>query len=120
MISSRLRLAMSVFAACALTAAAAGSQPAGPDGAALFAANCAPCHGADGEGRQRNPRLVGSPVASAPGNLVFQILEGSGAMPRFAALLDDGGIAAIVNFVRGTLNDAADMIDASFVALIRG
>ena len=120
MISSRLRLAASAFAAVALTAAAAGSQPAGTDGAALFAATCAPCHGPGGEGRQRNPRLVGSAVAAAPGNLVFQILEGSGAMPRFAARLDDAEIAAIVNFVRGTLNGATDTIDAAFVALPRG
>lgn len=120
MISSRLRLAASTFAAVALTAAAAGSQPAGPDGAAVFATNCAPCHGPAGEGRQRKPRLVGSGVAAAPGNLVYQILEGSGAMTRFAALLDDDEVAAVVNFVRGTLNGASDLIDAAFVARLRG
>jgi mono/diheme cytochrome c family protein len=120
MIPSRLRLVASALAAVALTAAAAGSQPVGPDGAAVFATNCAPCHGPAGEGQQRNPRLVGSGVAAAPGNLAYQILEGSGAMPRFAALLDDDAIAAVVNFVRGTLNGATDLIDAPFVARLRG
>ncbi len=99
MISSRLRLVASALAAVALTAAAAGSQPSGPEGPALSAA-----------------------VArhAAPDNLVNQILEGSGAMPRFAAPFDDAGTAAVVNFVRGALNGAGDMIDAAFVARIRG
>lgn len=119
MIPSRFRLVASALAAVVLTAAAAGSQPVERGGAALFAASCAPCHGAGGEGRQRNPRLVGSAVAATPGNLVFQILEGSGAMPSVAARLDDAAIAAIVNFVRGTLNGATDMIDAAFVAVRR-
>ena len=42
------------------------------------------------------------------------------AMPPFGGALDDTEIAAIVNFVRLEINDYTDLIDADFVAIIRG
>ncbi|MCW5697281.1 MAG: c-type cytochrome [Bauldia sp.] len=90
-------------------------------GATLFATvGCAGCHGAAGEGAGIAPALAGNAFTVSPGNVAAQILEGDGAMPPFGRALDDAAIAAIVNFVRLGLNGHADLIDAGFVAIIRG
>ena len=55
-------------------------------GAAVYAATCGACHGADRRGHDRAPSLIGSGARLRP-EQVFQIIEhGRGFMPSFAGL----------------------------------
>jgi mono/diheme cytochrome c family protein len=66
------------------------------------------------------PRLVGSTVIINPKSLATRILFGGGAMPGFSDQLSDAQVAAIVNFVRTSLNTQTDTIGADVVAAARG
>ena len=119
MVSPVLRSSTSFVVAFVLAVASAAAQSE-PDGAVLFiSAGCAGCHGERGEGGARTPRIAGNGFTFAPGNVVYQILEGGGPMPPFAARLSDAEIAAIVNFVRTELNPYADLVTAAFVRGLR-
>lgn len=89
----------------------------------LYFHNCAACQTSDGrgaEGAANYPSLSGNPIVVSPVDFVLlRILKGFGAMPPFAGMLDDAEIAAIVNHVRGTFNDADDEIGADKVAELR-
>jgi len=70
-------------------------------GAQLFAANCATCHGADGQGAV-GPQLAGQVTKSFP-NIEDQIKfvsEGSGGMPSFAGKLSPQQIRQVVEYTR--------------------
>jgi mono/diheme cytochrome c family protein len=75
-----LKPAVQWLLACALLLGAASSRAAGPTGDQLFAAHCASCHGADGEG--------GGPAASTiditPPNLRTLAKRNGGQFPRDA------------------------------------
>lgn len=80
-------------------------EPPGPDGAAVFADNCAVCHGANGEG---NPAL-GAPalggVVDEHGAAAVEQTIRTGVpplMPAWEGQLTDAEITAVVEFV-GTL-----------------
>jgi mono/diheme cytochrome c family protein len=65
-----------------------------PDGAALYAASCAACHGSGG-GNLRNTTLSGQQFTSV-------VVNGKGsAMPGFGTALSDAQIAAIYAYVTG-------------------
>ncbi|WP_297489601.1 c-type cytochrome [Acidocella sp.] len=91
--------------------------PAVPDGAAsaangatIYAANCAGCHGQTGGGMkpQLVPNLAGndSVTAAVPTNVIGAVLSGldswdnGPAMPSFATQLSDQQIADVANYVR--------------------
>jgi mono/diheme cytochrome c family protein len=79
------------------------------EGAAVYADNCARCHGANGEGVSNNfPNLAGNPaIVDGPADdLASMVLGGFGpwhnaqsAMPAFANLPDEQ-IAAVANYIR--------------------
>ncbi len=79
-------------------------------GAAVYADNCARCHGADGGGVANNfPNIAGNQAvwSGPPNNVIAMILGGFGpwhddqsAMPGFRNTLSDGDIAAVTNYVR--------------------
>lgn len=75
------------------------------DGASLFAANCAGCHGSQGEGGV-GPKLAGGRVttafADASRELTF-IRSGSGVMPGFASTLTPEQLQAVVDYTRKEL-----------------
>jgi putative copper resistance protein D len=84
------------------------------DGARLFAAHCAACHGGDGAGSTVGsavaaPNLVRHAANHRPGELYWWIAHGRAgtAMPAFAPPLTSDGIWSIVQFLH-TLSDAAD------------
>jgi putative copper resistance protein D len=80
-------------------------------GAALYADNCAACHGAEGEGN--GPAAAGLPIrpsnlteahlfAHSPGDLFWWVSQGRGhgAMPGFAVVMTPDQRWDVVNFVR--------------------
>ena len=78
-----------------------GSGGGASTGAQLFAANCATCHGADGQGAV-GPQLAGQVTKSFP-NIEDQIKfvsEGSGGMPSFAGKLSPQQIRQVVEYTR--------------------
>ncbi len=102
-----------VLVALALMAAACGSS--GPDGAELFAANCAACHGGRADGTDAGPPLVhrlyvpghhsDAAFQSAVKNGVFAHHWDFGDMPAVAGVSEDE-VAAIVVYVRGLQREA--------------
>jgi mono/diheme cytochrome c family protein len=116
------------------TAAALRGKPAPPagaklDGAPIFAAKCAACHQASGQGVSGVfPPLAGSEwVVGSPTRLVQILLHGvngemvvkgntyKGAMPAFGAL-QDAELAALASYLRTQWGNAAAEITAAFVA----
>ena len=101
------------FGVLALMAAACGQS--GPDGAALFAANCAACHGGQADGTDAGPPLVhrlyvpghhsDAAFQSAVKNGVFAHHWDFGDMPAVAGVSEDE-VAAIVGYVRGLQREA--------------
>jgi mono/diheme cytochrome c family protein len=73
------------------------------EGAEMYAANCAACHGAD-LGGQVGPALgAGSSAAAIPDeDLIAVITDGRGAMPGFGSSLTPEQIEAAVIFIRST------------------
>lgn len=102
------------------------------DGARLYSAACASCHGMTGEGSKPFPPLVHDGVTGALGtattsNLVLVILHGVNRqtrdayaqMPAFAAQLTDEQIAALSNFITRQFGDPRATTDAKSVARLR-
>lgn len=94
---------------------------AAPDGKALFAANCAACHQAAGEGipgafpaLARNKFVVGDPKVVAA-----TLLNGRGGMPAFRDSLKDDELSAILSFVRVNWGNKAPPIPAATVTGVR-
>lgn len=91
------------------------------DGAQLFAANCAACHQANGEGiPQVFPPLVGSEWVTGDEHALIRILlhgvtgaievKGAtynGAMPAFADRFGDAELAALLTYVRAAWGNGA-------------
>lgn len=75
-------------------------------GQAVFAANCAGCHGSDGAGSQLGRSLIGI-AQSEPDRLVHinSVTAGKGNMPAFGPRLDPDQIDAAVSYVRLTFVD---------------
>jgi mono/diheme cytochrome c family protein len=90
-------------AAPAETATPAGSEtmPAegGADAAAIYAGNCAGCHGADGGGSSA-PSIAGEDDVD---RIREQIREGGDGMPSFSGTLTAPQIDALAQFVAGGL-----------------
>ena len=77
------------------------------DGAALYKAKCASCHGADGKGltpvgKKMNLRDLGSPDVQKQTDkeLYDWTAVGKGKMPAYKDKLSDGDINALVVFMR--------------------
>ncbi|MFC7474531.1 c-type cytochrome [Dankookia sp. GCM10030260] len=89
---------------------------ADPRAAALYLENCGPCHQPLGRGIPGAiPPLAGNQAVTAdqPNNVIQAMLHGIpaqggyGAMPSFAAALDDRQVAAIANYVRNAWGNQA-------------
>jgi cbb3-type cytochrome c oxidase subunit III len=113
--------------------AMASNMPAstGPvdGGAQVYAANCARCHGAAGEGVANNfPNLAANQsIWNGPSdNIISMVIGGfypwhqnQSAMPAFRAVLTDDQIAAVTNYVRTSWGNqgSADATGAKVSAL---
>jgi len=70
-------------------------------GAKVYAANCAACHQPNGKGAGTFPALDGSKVVLGPKDAQYNILlNGKGAMPKWAGVISDGDIAAVITYTR--------------------
>jgi len=88
-------------------------------GGDVYAANCAVCHGANGEGVV-GPGLAGNPVVARADYVIQTILFGreDHGMPAFESRLADEDVAAIATYVRGSWgNDYAAVTPAEVGAL---
>ncbi len=97
-------LAILAFALGVALSACSGGGGGTPSaaGSELYAANCARCHGVEGEGII-GPSLVGVAqlFPEEDGQIAF-VSNGGGGMPRFADLLSEADIKAIVEYTRST------------------
>ncbi|WP_421120307.1 PQQ-binding-like beta-propeller repeat protein [Aquihabitans daechungensis] len=90
-------------AACASDEGSDGS-PAPSDGAAIYAANCATCHAADGSGGQGPAIGDGAAGGSMSEDaMVDLVTNGKGAMPAWKGTLSEDEIAEVVAYVRTDL-----------------
>jgi len=64
-------------------------------GAAIYAASCTSCHGADRRGRDRAPSLIGIDARLTTTQLEQLLEQGRGFMPSFAKLSQDDRCAVI-------------------------
>lgn len=71
------------------------------DGASLYQAACAGCHGVQGGGGS-GPALAGNPASGRPANVEDLIRYGRGLMPGFQAQLDDEQIILLRDWVVAT------------------
>ena len=102
-------------------------------GAAIYADLCSSCHTPRGEGvRGLFPALAGSPSLQNDDatTLVRTVLRGGRAagtdsrpgrpaMPSYGTLLDDEKVAAVVNYVRNSWNNAAPEVTPRDVRVLR-
>ena len=98
----------SLLAGCAARGSSGeGGSPATsvtPDGAAIYAARCAACHGRNGGGGA-GPALVGPTATTFPNAAaeVAVVARGQGTMPGFGSQLSAEELAAVVAYVRSGL-----------------
>ena len=84
---------------------AASAGPTAANGQAIFAANCAECHGSRGQG-DVGPRLAGGAVVAKYPNAADQVAvvtKGRGGMPAWSGRLTPAQIAAVVEYTRTKL-----------------
>jgi len=86
-------------------------------GEALFLANCAECHQADGQGIPNvYPALAGNSLVNASAvDVALVLLIGRGEMPSFAGMVPSSEIAAIINYVRNAWGNQGSAITAELI-----
>jgi mono/diheme cytochrome c family protein len=118
----------------AVAASGAAGAAGAVDGAAVYGARCAACHQANGAGLPGVfPPLAGSEwVTGKDSTLIAAVLHGiegpltvkgqayNGAMPAFAAQVDDAELAGVLTHVRSQWGNSAAPITADTVAAVRG
>ncbi len=86
--------------------AAAGAPVLAAVGGSIYAAKCAACHGANGQGGGRGafPALAGDALvnATSPAAMAGVIEHGRSMMPSWKGQLSAGDIAAVMTFVRSS------------------
>lgn len=89
-------------------------------GAKVYASNCAACHQPTGKGAGAFPALDGSKMVLGPKAAQYNILiNGKSAMPKWAGVISDGDIAAVMTYTRnawgnktGELIQTQDIVSA--------
>ena len=110
------------------SSAAAAVAP--PDGKAIFAAKCATCHQAAGQGTAAYPPLAGNPhvAAADASSMIATIVNGktgalvvngktyNGTMPTWKGQLSNEDIAAVATYVRSAWGNTAAAVTEKQVA----
>lgn len=81
-------------------------------GEAVYTANCAACHMADGQGMATFPAIAGSPIATGAVTAhIDRVVNGGVGMPPFGEQLTPVDIAAVVTFQRNAFgNNMGDQV----------
>jgi len=109
------------------------NSPATQPGAAIYAGDCASCHGFDAKGfTSYMPALAGNPVVldENPSSLINVVLNGSVPlvakgrpdayrMPQFRQQLSDQDAADVITFMRNRWGNQAPAVTAAQVAELR-
>jgi mono/diheme cytochrome c family protein len=109
------------------------NSPATQPGAAIYASDCASCHGLDAKGfTAYMPALAGNPVVldENPSSLINVVLNGSVPlvvegtpdayrMPQFRQQLSDQDAADVVTFMRNQWGNQAPPVTATQIAKLR-
>ncbi|HQU81604.1 MAG TPA: copper-binding protein [Pyrinomonadaceae bacterium] len=84
------------------------------NGAEIYKANCASCHGANGEGAKKGiPLTSGHALHHSEAEHIKQVTDGEGEkMPAFKDKLSAEEIKAVVDFVRNELQKGANREDS--------
>jgi cbb3-type cytochrome c oxidase subunit III len=100
--------------------AAAGSPVSVQVGAAIFAKNCAACHGARGDGGI-GPALAGNPHVNIadPTAMLTTIVQGRNLMPSWRGQLAASDIAAVATFIRSSWGNSVPPVSVQQVMGIR-
>ncbi|MGA2761279.1 MAG: cytochrome b N-terminal domain-containing protein [Candidatus Cybelea sp.] len=112
----------------ASTESSAAASPTDTNGAKVFAANCASCHGAQGQGMSGTfPPLANNPVVTGDPNKVIGIVTSglhgqisvggmsyNGQMPAWKGQLSNKDMADVITYIRGGLgsNHASPVTEA--------
>ncbi|HLP19666.1 MAG TPA: cytochrome c [Chitinophagales bacterium] len=86
-----------LVAVASCTKKSASTAAAAPDGAKIFAGDCARCHGAQGVKDSRTPNL--QTIALDKTGLIQSITKGKGHMPAFEDKLSAAEIAAVADLI---------------------
>jgi ubiquinol-cytochrome c reductase cytochrome b subunit len=104
--------------AAATSGTAAGSTATDGNGAKVFSANCATCHGAQGQGLPGSfpPLANNSTVTGDPNKVIGIVLNGlhapisvngqsyNGTMPPWKGTLSNKDVADVITYIRGSLS----------------
>ena len=131
----RTHIVVILIACFGLAGCGSGTHSEGgpPEGKAVYAGVCLPCHGIDGKGQPDSyPPLAGSERANdheaVPIRIVLHGLRGplsangeqySGEMPMLGNQLSDAEIAAVLSYVRASFGNKAAPVTEPVVAKIR-
>ena len=90
-------------------------------GAKVYAENCAACHQPNGKGAGAVPALDGSKMVNGPKEAQYNILlNGKGAMPKWAGVISDGDIAAVMTYTRNAWgNKTGEVIQTQEIITVR-
>jgi cytochrome c oxidase subunit 2 len=90
-------------------------------GAKVYASNCAACHQPNGKGAGAFPALDGSKMVLGPKAAQYNIMiNGKGAMPKWAGVISDGDIAAVMTYTRNAWgNKTGEIIQTQDVVSAR-
>jgi mono/diheme cytochrome c family protein len=123
--SSRLLVATFVILWAANTSCAALAADGPPPSETAISvasggvyANCAACHGAQGEGGF-GPPLRANPRLGDAGYVVQRVLQGGGRMPAFGSQLNDVQIAAVVSAITSHWANQFKPVSPAEVARLR-
>lgn len=90
------------------------------DGEAIFRANCAACHQAEGQGIPGAfPALAGNAfVMGEPALVIHVVLRGRGGMPSFSGFSDEQ-VAHVVSYIRTSWESDASLVSPEMVQEVR-
>lgn len=88
-------------------------------GEEIYSANCAACHGPDGQGGGEYPALAGNEFLTGdPAQAIEVVHNGRGAMPAFGEQLSNEEIAAVLSYERNSWGNEAEAITPDQVAQV--